>query len=73
MVLEVPAAMPDVRALAALAQEMDTPLGFGTPAGAKKEFDELGRWDGDRAGEPTYRPVLRWAPSTRPGWRPGGC
>ena len=49
VVLKVPAAMPDVRALAALAQEMDPSLGFSTPAGAKREFDELGRWDGDRA------------------------
>ncbi|TCN40435.1 NADH-quinone oxidoreductase subunit G [Kribbella orskensis] len=67
VVLEVPAAMPDVRALAALAQEMDTPLGFGTPAGAKKEFDELGRWDGDRASEPTYQagPALGAFDSTR--------
>ncbi|TDD23431.1 NADH-quinone oxidoreductase subunit G [Kribbella turkmenica] len=56
VVLKVPAAMPDVRALAALAQEMDRSLGFSTPAGAKKEFDELGRWDGDRAHEPTYQP-----------------
>ncbi|WP_405069448.1 NADH-quinone oxidoreductase subunit G [Kribbella sp. NBC_01510] len=54
VVLPVPAAMPDVRALAALAQEMDRSLGFATPAGAKKEYDELGRWDGDRAQEPTY-------------------
>ena len=67
VVLKVPAAMPDVRALAALAQEMDRPLGFGTPAGAKKEFDELGRWDGDRAQEPTYQagPSLGAFDSTR--------
>jgi len=55
VVLKVPTAMPDTRALAALADEMDTPLGFSTPAGAKKELDELGRWDGARAGEPTYQ------------------
>ncbi|WP_328990754.1 NADH-quinone oxidoreductase subunit G [Kribbella sp. NBC_01245] len=54
VVLEVPTAMPDVRALAALANELDTPLGFSTPAGAKRELDELGRWDGARAAEPTY-------------------
>jgi NADH-quinone oxidoreductase subunit G len=67
VVLKVPAAMPDVRALAALAQEMDRPLGFSTPAGAKKEFDELGRWDGDRAQEPTYQagPSLGAFDSTR--------
>ncbi|MFI6673641.1 NADH-quinone oxidoreductase subunit G [Kribbella sp. NPDC050470] len=67
VVLKVPAAMPDVRALAALAQEMDHSLGFATPAGAKKEFDELGRWDGDRAQEPTYQagPSLGAFDSTR--------
>ncbi|MFK4082546.1 NADH-quinone oxidoreductase subunit G [Kribbella sp. NPDC020789] len=67
VVLKVPAAMPDVRALAALAQEMETPLGFTTPAGAKREYDELGRWDGDRAQEPTYQagPALGAFDSTR--------
>ncbi|MFI5730269.1 NADH-quinone oxidoreductase subunit G [Kribbella sp. NPDC051587] len=67
VVLKVPAAMPDVRALAALAQEMDSTLGFTTPAGAKREYDELGRWDGDRAQEPTYQagPALGAFDSTR--------
>ncbi|TDC23643.1 NADH-quinone oxidoreductase subunit G [Kribbella albertanoniae] len=67
VVLKVPAAMPDVRALAALAQEMDTTLGFTTPAGAKREYDELGRWDGDRSQEPTYQagPALGAFDSTR--------
>jgi len=67
VVLKVQAPMPDVRALAALAQEMDLPLGFSTTAGAKREFDELGRWDGDRAGEPTYQagPALGAFDSTR--------
>jgi NADH-quinone oxidoreductase subunit G len=67
VVLKVPAAMPDVRALAALAQEMDRSIGFTTPAGAKREFDELGRWDGDRAQEPTYQagPSLGAFDSTR--------
>jgi NADH-quinone oxidoreductase subunit G len=67
VVLKVPAAMPDVRALAALAQEMDLSLGFSTPAGAKREYDELGRWDGDRAQEPTYHagPSLGAFDSTR--------
>jgi NADH-quinone oxidoreductase subunit G len=67
VVLKVPTAMPDVRALAALAQEMNSPLGFSTPVGAKKEFDELGRWDGDRAQEPTYQagPSLGAFDSTR--------
>jgi NADH-quinone oxidoreductase subunit G len=67
VVLKMPAAMPDVRALAALAKEMDLSLGFSTPAGAKKEYDELGRWDGDRANQPTYQagPSLGAFDSTR--------
>ncbi|MEU4190786.1 NADH-quinone oxidoreductase subunit G [Kribbella sp. NPDC026611] len=67
VVLKLPTAMPDVRALAALAQEMDRPLGFSTPEGAKREYDELGRWDGDRAQEPTYQagPALGAFDSTR--------
>jgi len=67
VVLKVATAMPDVRALAALAQEMDRSLGFSTAAGAKREYDELGRWDGDRAQEPTYQagPSLGAFDSTR--------
>jgi NADH-quinone oxidoreductase subunit G len=67
VVLQVPAAMPDVRALAALTQEMGLSLGFSTAAAAKKEYDELGRWDGDRAQEPTYQagPSLGAFDSTR--------
>ncbi|MGW6198457.1 NADH-quinone oxidoreductase subunit G [Kribbella sp. NPDC055110] len=67
VVLKVPTAMPDVRALAALAQEMGNPLGFSTPDGAKREYDELGRWDGDRAQQPTYQagPALGAFDSTR--------
>ncbi len=68
VVLKVPAPMPDVRALAALAQEMDRVARVQhTPAGAKQEFDELGRWDGDRAQEPTYQagPSLGAFDSTR--------
>jgi NADH-quinone oxidoreductase subunit G len=55
VVLPVASAMPDVRALAALASQMDVPLGFSTSAAAKKELDELGRWDGDRAPAPSYQ------------------
>ncbi|HEY3004070.1 MAG TPA: NADH-quinone oxidoreductase subunit G [Kribbellaceae bacterium] len=52
VVLAVPAAMPDLRALAALADELGTPLGFSTAAQAKAELDELAGWDGDRAALP---------------------
>jgi NADH-quinone oxidoreductase subunit G len=67
VVLKVPAAMPDVRALAALAQQMGHSLGFSTPEAAKREYDELGRWDGERATEPTYPagPALGAFDSTR--------
>jgi NADH-quinone oxidoreductase subunit G len=57
VVLTVPAAMPDLRALAALADEIGTPLGFGTAAQAKAELDQLAGWDGDRAGVPTVAAV----------------
>jgi len=52
VVLTVPLAMPDLRALAALADELGTPLGFSTAAQAKAELDELAGWDGDRAALP---------------------
>ena len=72
MVLKVPAAMPDVRALAALAQEMDRSIGFTTPAGAKREFDEARPLGRGTARRPTYQagPSLGAFDSTR---RPGGC
>jgi len=59
-VLTVPAAMPDLRALAALADEMGTPLGFSTAAQAKAELDELAGWDGDRAGLPNVGAELQF-------------
>jgi len=57
VVLKVATAMPDVRALAALADEMGAPLGFATTAGAKRELAELDRWDGGRAAAPAYQPA----------------
>ena len=72
VVLKVPTAMPDVRALAALAQRWTRRSGSALRP-AQKEFDELGRSDGDRRASRRTRPVRRSARSTRPGWRPGGC
>ncbi len=57
LVLTVPAAMPDLRVLAALADEIGTPLGFSHAAQAKAELDQLGSWDGDRAGVPNVAAV----------------
>jgi NADH-quinone oxidoreductase subunit G len=51
-VLEVAGALPDVRVLAGIADELDSPLGFSTVAGARAELAELGPWDGDRATVP---------------------
>ena len=65
-VLDVPAAMPDVRVLAALADELGTPLGFADAAAAKAELDELaaaGTATGpSRAGRTAAKPD-----------RPGAC
>ncbi len=43
-------ALPDVRVLAGIADQLGRPLGFSTPQGAAAELDELGPWDGTRAG-----------------------
>ena len=67
VVLKVPAAMPDVRALAALAQEMDRRSGSPLRPVRSGSSTRLGRWDGDRAQEPTYQagPSLGAFDSTR--------
>jgi NADH-quinone oxidoreductase subunit G len=41
-------ALPDVRVLAGIADQLGRPLGFSTPQGAAAELDELGPWDGTR-------------------------
>jgi NADH-quinone oxidoreductase subunit G len=70
VVLTVPAAMPDLRALAALADELGTPLGFSTAAQAKAELDELAGWDGDRAALPNVGADLHLDHSVRlASWR----
>jgi len=45
-------ALPDVRVLAGIAEELGRPLGFRTPEGAGAELDELGDWDGARGPLP---------------------
>lgn len=49
--------MSDLRVLAALADAMGAPLGVRTAAEAKAEIDELGRWEGTRAGAPNHAPA----------------
>ncbi len=44
-------ALPDVRVLAGIADQLGRPLGVSTPQGAAAELDELGAWDGTRAGD----------------------
>src|SRR4051794_4951557 len=46
-------AVPDVRVLAGIAEELGRPLGFRTPEGAAAELDEFGGWDGARTADPT--------------------
>ncbi|RYU14874.1 NADH-quinone oxidoreductase subunit G [Nocardioides iriomotensis] len=46
-------ALPDLRVLAGIADELGTPLGFKTVEAARAELSELGGWDGDRVAAPT--------------------
>jgi NADH-quinone oxidoreductase subunit G len=57
-VLDGSKAIPDVRALAGIAEELGAPLGFQTPAAAAAELDEFGGWDGVRASDPKVSPVV---------------
>jgi NADH-quinone oxidoreductase subunit G len=41
-------ALTDIRVLAGIAEELGTPLGFGTTEQVTAEMRELGPWDGDR-------------------------
>jgi NADH-quinone oxidoreductase subunit G len=50
-------ALPDVRALAGIAEELGRPLGFQTPDGAGAELAELGGWDGVRVADPQLPPA----------------
>jgi NADH-quinone oxidoreductase subunit G len=44
-----PASLPDLRILAGIAEDLGSPLGFRTPQQARREMEEIGPWDGDRA------------------------
>ncbi len=41
-------ALPDLRVLAGIAEELGRPLGFRTVADVRAEMTEMGPWDGDR-------------------------
>jgi NADH-quinone oxidoreductase subunit G len=45
-------ALPDVRVLAGISEEMGSPIGLQTPQEAAAELRELGGWDGDPAPAP---------------------
>jgi NADH-quinone oxidoreductase subunit G len=57
-------AMPDVRVLHVLAAAMDVDLALPDVAAARAEIAELGEWDGDRAGFPSYIADPPAAPGT---------
>ncbi|MBA2508084.1 MAG: NADH-quinone oxidoreductase subunit G [Nocardioidaceae bacterium] len=52
-VLDAGTALPDVRILAGIAEEMGPGLGFRTVDQARAELAEVGDWDGERPAAPT--------------------
>jgi NADH-quinone oxidoreductase subunit G len=54
----------DAWVLDALATEMGRPIGTAEPDSARREFDEIGSWDGAREGGPRLEPA---APSSADG------
>jgi NADH-quinone oxidoreductase subunit G len=65
-------ALPDVRVLAGIAEEMGVDLGFKTVDQARAEMAELGAWDGDRAPMPPLVPHLAGAHVAHPTPSPAG-
>jgi NADH-quinone oxidoreductase subunit G len=59
-------ALPDLRVLSGIADEMGVDLGFKTVGQARTEMAELGAWDGDRAPMPPFAPRLSGAHAVRP-------
>jgi NADH-quinone oxidoreductase subunit G len=47
-----PQALPDVRVLAGIAEELGKPIGFRTPAEVRSDMEALGPWEGARADVP---------------------
>jgi NADH-quinone oxidoreductase subunit G len=58
-------ALPDLRVLSGIADEMGVDLGFKTVGQARTEMSELGAWDGDRAPMPAFAPHLSGAHAVR--------
>lgn len=54
-------ALPDLRVLSGIADEMGVDLGFKTVDQARTEMSELGAWDGDRTPMPAFAPHLSGA------------
>lgn len=54
-------ALPDLRVLSGIADEMGVDLGFKTVDQARTEMSELGAWDGDRTPMPAFVPHLSGA------------
>ncbi|TYL44907.1 NADH-quinone oxidoreductase subunit G [Nocardioides sp. BGMRC 2183] len=50
--LSNPASLPELRALAGIAEELGSPLGFRTVEQARAEMAEVGPWDGERPSLP---------------------
>jgi NADH-quinone oxidoreductase subunit G len=63
-VFSSPSSLPDLRILAGIAEELGRPLGFRTVVEARAEMEEMGPWDGARAGLDT--PSLVPHDGTRP-------
>jgi NADH-quinone oxidoreductase subunit G len=60
-------ALPDLRVLAGIADELGTPLGFKTVEAARAELAELGAWDGTRVAAPTKDSVAATSPTDADG------
>lgn len=54
-VLSESMALPDVRVLAGIAEELGSPIGVRTTADAATELREVGSWDGDLAAMPDVK------------------
>ncbi|MDA8368770.1 MAG: NADH-quinone oxidoreductase subunit G [Nocardiopsaceae bacterium] len=57
--LKTPGALPDLRVLAAIADEMDVHLGLPDTASAHSELARLGVWTGERVPDPIAAPRNR--------------
>ncbi len=55
-------ALPDLRVLSGIAEELGVVLGFRTVAEARAQMGEVGPWDGERAAAPTVLPEPLAAP-----------